>query len=174
MSDNQENITVRSSRFGDIEVPKASVITFPTGLIGFPRANHFVMFDHKPPFSWLHSCDDPNLAFVVVDGFDFAQHFKLKAPIGDRDTDLQEGDEYAVLVIVTVRPDPRDTTANLKAPLFVNLKNRRGVQIIYDDPRLTTRFPLWTEKSAEQGAEQPAEATQDPGSKDDSQKQEKK
>jgi flagellar assembly factor FliW len=37
------------------------------------------------------------------------------------------------------------TTANLKAPIFVNLRNRKGVQIIFDDPRYSTRFPLWSE-----------------------------
>jgi flagellar assembly factor FliW len=147
-------IIIRSTRFGNLEVPASSIIEFPSGLIGFPSAQRFVMFEHKPPFSWLHSADDPNLAFVVVDGFEFGPDLTFKPPIGDKDIDLKEGDEYAILVIVTVRPDPRQTTANLKAPLFVNLKNRKGVQIIYDDPRLTTRYALWLESdNAAQGGE---------------------
>jgi len=137
--------TIHSSRFGDLEVPADSIIEFPSGLIGFPGARKFVMFDHKPPFSWLHSADDSNLAFVVVDGFEFAPEFVLKPPVGDKEIDLLDSDEYAILVIVTVRPDPRQTTANLKAPLFVNLKNRKGIQIIYDNPKFSTRFSLWTE-----------------------------
>ena len=140
-------IIVHSTRFGDLEVPVSSIIEFPAGLIGFPRVTKFVMFDHKPPFSWLHAAEDPNLAFVVVDGFEFSPEFTFKPPIGDKDSDLLEGDEYAILVVVTVRPDPKQTTANLKAPLFVNLKNRKGVQVIYDSPKLSTRFPLWTEQS---------------------------
>jgi flagellar assembly factor FliW len=104
------------------------------------------MLDHKPPFSWLHSIDDPNLAFVVVDGFEFGPQFDVKPPIGDKDTDLKAEDEYAILVIVTVRPDPKLTTANLKAPVFVNMRNRKGVQTIIDDPRFSTRFPLWSEQ----------------------------
>jgi flagellar assembly factor FliW len=147
MSENLKNqvpqLVVRSTRFGELEVPADSVITIPSGLIGFPRHQRFVMIDHKPPFSWLHSVDDPNLAFVVVDGFQFGERYSVKPPIGDRDTDLQEGDEYAILVVVTVRPNAADTTANLKAPIFVNIKNKRGVQIIFDDSRLSTRFPLW-------------------------------
>ncbi len=149
------SIVIHSTRFGDLEVPAASVIEFPSGLIGFPKATKFVMFDHKPPFSWLHSAEDPSLAFVVVDGFEFAPEFTLKPPYGDRDSDLQEGDEYAILVIVTVRPDPKQTTANLKAPLFVNLKNRKGVQVIYDNPKFSTRFSLWVEPA--EGEEKKAE-----------------
>jgi len=140
-----EMVTVPSSRFGDLEVPAESVIELPAGIIGFPSAKSFIMLEHKPPFSWLQSTQDPDLAFVVVDGFEFGQQFDVKPPIGDRDTDFREDDEYAILIIVTVRPDPRMTTANLKAPLFVNMRNRRGVQVIFDDPRYSTRFPLWTE-----------------------------
>jgi flagellar assembly factor FliW len=112
--------------------------------------------EHKAPFSWLHSVDDPDLAFVVVDGFEFGDQYVIDAPYGDGVIALQEGDDFAVLVIITVRPDPKDTTANLKAPLFVNLKNRKGVQVIFDDPRFSTRFPLYSvltqnEEVAQQG-----------------------
>lgn len=159
MSDESKNeqamIVVKSTRFGDLEVPADSVIDFPKGVIGFPRHQRYVMIEHKPPFSWLHSLDDPALAFVVVDGFEFGQEYNLVPPIGDADAnecDFKAEDEYAILVIVTVRPDPKQTTANLKAPLFVNLRNRKGAQCIFDDPRYLTRFPLWTGKD-EQEAE---------------------
>lgn len=146
----EPTIHIKSARFGDLIVPESSVITLPVGLIGFPNATRFVMLDHKPPFSWLHSVEDTSLAFVVIDGFGFCQEYGMKAPIGDRDIDLQEADEFAVLVVVTVRPDPRMTTANIKAPIFVNIRNRKGVQIIFDDSKYPTRLPLWSEEDEEQ------------------------
>lgn len=162
-SSDKEEIVIPSSRFGELRVPAESVITFPSGVIGFPRAQRYVLIEHKPPFSWLHSVDEQDLAFVVVDGFEFGQHYELNPPIGNRDCDLQESDEYAILVIVTVRPDPRETTANLKAPIFVNLRNKLGVQIIYDDTRYSTRFPLWveTEEQAEAGESKAGETPTD-------------
>jgi flagellar assembly factor FliW len=154
-AEQQELITFASTRFGELQVPAESVIEFPSGVIGFPHTTQYVMLEHKHPFSWLHSVQDANLAFVVVDGFEFGQQFDVKPPIGNKDTDLREDDEYAILIIVTVRADPRLTTANLKAPLFVNMRNRRGVQIIFDDARYSTRFPLWNEES-QKNAEQPS------------------
>lgn len=141
----EETIVVASSRFGSLEVPAKSVIYFPSGLIGFPNYSSYIMIDHKPPFSWLHSIDTPDLAFVVVDGSEFGSNYQIKPPIGDKDIDLQEDDEFAILVVVTVRPNPKETTVNLKAPLFVNIRNRRGVQLIFDNPQFSTRFPLWGE-----------------------------
>jgi len=165
MSNEKDNakatIVLHSARFGDLTVPADSIIEIPSGLIGFPRFTKFVMIEHKPPFSWLHSVEDPNLAFVVVDGFQFGEKYVVKPPIGDKDTDLRDEDEYAILVLVTVRPDPYMTTANLKAPVFVNIRNRRGVQVIFDDPRYSTRFPLWNSE------EQAAEPSGEPSSSDD-------
>jgi flagellar assembly factor FliW len=159
-----ETVTFTSTRFGEYTVPVETVIEIPSGIIGFPHTTRFVMLDHKPPFSWLHSIEDPNLAFVVVDGFEFGQQFDVKPPIGDKDTDLKSDDEYAILIVVTVRPDPRLTTANLKAPVFVNMRNRKGVQTIVDDPRYSTRFPLWSEEPAT-GERAVAPEAQDPTTK---------
>jgi len=144
IENNQENITFQSSRFGEITVPSDSLIEFPTGIIGFPNQNRYVMLEHKAPFSWLQSVDDPNLAFVVVDALEFGEGYNIQPPVGDRNIELTEEDEYAALVIVTFRSDPAFTTANLKAPLFVNVRNRKGVQVIFDDARLSTRHPFWT------------------------------
>ena len=152
----QETITVQSSRFGELTVPADSVITLPSGLIGFSRTQSFIMLEHKPPFSWLQCIEDPGLAFVIVDGGEFGDEYRLEPPFGDKDIDLNEDDDYAVLVIITVRPDPKETTANLKAPVFVNLRNKKGLQIIFDNPSYSTRFPLWAEK--EGGGEEAAPA----------------
>lgn len=144
-------ITVPSSRFGDLVVPEESIIDFPSGLIGFPRSSKYILVEHKPPFSWLHSAEDPGLAFVVIDGAEFGQHYNWKPPMNDKQCDFKDDDEFAILIIVTVRPDPTMTTGNLKAPLFVNIRNRKGVQVIFDDARFSTRFPLWTETKNEEG-----------------------
>jgi flagellar assembly factor FliW len=145
----EETFELESTRFGNLTVPTASIIEMPVGLIGFNRVQRFVMLEHKPPFSWLQSIEDPGLAFVIVDGGEFGDEYKANPPYGDKDIDLKEDDEYALLVIVTVRPDPRDTTANLKAPIFVNIRNRKGVQVIYDNPAFSTRFPLWADDGSE-------------------------
>lgn len=154
--ENTEEVLVKSSRFGEFKVPKSSLIEFPSGMIGFSGDKSFVIVEHKPPFSWMHSVSNPDLAFVVVDGLEFGETFQVKLPYGDPDIDLKEGDECAILIVVTVRPDPKLTTANLKAPVFVNLRNRKGVQVVLDDARLSTRFTLWTEEIGPEEAKAPA------------------
>jgi flagellar assembly factor FliW len=101
--------------------------------------------------------EDSNLAFVVVDGFEFGKEYDVKPPFNDKDCDFRNDDEFALLVVVTVRSDPRMTTVNLKAPIFVNMRNRKGVQIIIDDARFSTRHPLWSDGDEAKEGEQKKE-----------------
>jgi flagellar assembly factor FliW len=148
----EECVVINSTRFGEFEVTKTSIIEIPFGLIGFPSFHDFIMIDHKPPFSWLQSTTEPGLAFVVIDGFNFGQEYDLSIPYSVKECDFKEDDEFAILLIVTVRSDPKQTTANLKAPVFVNIRNKKGVQVIYDNQKFSTRFPLWSGEEGEENA----------------------
>ncbi len=50
-------------------VPADQIITFASGLPGFPEARRFALIDDhlEPPFYCLQCMDNPSLAFVVTD-----------------------------------------------------------------------------------------------------------
>lgn len=143
MSSSSEKITFQSSRFGQIEVLRSAVIELPFGIIGFPECRNYVLLEYNPPFSWLHSIDSPELAFVVVSAAEFGDNYSFALPVGDKDIGLKQDDEVAILNLVTVRPDPTLTTVNLKAPVIVNMANRKGRQLILDSQSFSARHPLW-------------------------------
>lgn len=134
---------IKSSRFGTIEVEASKTIQLPSGLVGYDRPQIFALFDYAYPFHWLQSIDNPELAFVVIDGLEITKKLGLQIPWGDPDTDLRPEDEFAVILIVTIREPIEDSTVNLLAPIFVNMRNRRGVQVVYDDDPNRVRYPLF-------------------------------
>lgn len=142
-----------TSRFGELEVPESSVIDLFAGLIGFPQSRRFVLLEYTPPFSWLQSVDVPDLAFVVVNAAEFGDNYTFDLPLGDRDLGLKQESEVAIFNLVSIRTDPSQSTVNLKAPVVVNLENKKGRQIILDDARFPTRMPLWAENKPEQTPE---------------------
>ncbi|MCB0359578.1 MAG: flagellar assembly protein FliW, partial [Bdellovibrionales bacterium] len=77
------------------------------------------------------------------------EHYSVPLPIGDRDLDLGKDDEVAIINLVSVRPDPTQTTVNLKAPVLVNLRNMKARQLVLDDPNFPTRYPLWASPGEE-------------------------
>lgn len=143
-----EIIKVQTTRFGVVDVAKDSLITIPVGLIGFPNSTSFILIEYTPPFSWLQSTQTADLAFVVVNAAEFGDEYRFDLPFDDRSLELTEKDEVAIFNLVTIRPDPSLSTVNLKAPVVVNLSNRRGKQIILDDPRFPTRMPLYGDSGA--------------------------
>lgn len=141
-----DKIKISTTRFGELEIPVASIITIVNGVIGFPQTTKYTLLEYNPPFSWLQSVDVADLAFVVVNGAEFGEAYAFPLPVGDRDIELREDDDVAVINLVSVRPDPTMTTVNLKAPIIVNLRSLRGRQIVLDDQRFPVRMPLWAPK----------------------------
>jgi flagellar assembly factor FliW len=84
-------------------------------------------------FWWLQSVDDGSVAFVVINPFIIKPDYK--PIIQDNDVELLEvesPEDVILMSIVTIRSDPFRVTANLRAPIVINLKKRLAKQIILD------------------------------------------
>lgn len=141
-------IKVKTSRFGEIEVKEDDFITLPSGLIGFPELKKYVLLDHDKdsPFKWLQSLEDGAIAFVLINPLLFKPEYLVEASESDVvELDVAAEEDLVVSVIVTVPTNPQNMTANLKAPLIFNLKNRKGKQIILNSNEYTTRHNIMDE-----------------------------
>lgn len=141
-------LKVKTTRFGDIEVKEDDVVKLPAGLIGFPELKRYVLLDHDKdsPFKWLQSLDDGAIAFVLINPLLFKPDYTVEvneAEVSDLELDKEE--DAIISVIITMPSNPRNMTANLKAPLVFNLKNRRGRQLILSHPEYTTRHNIMEE-----------------------------
>ncbi len=134
---------INSTRFGQIEVDEDKLIEFPQGMIGFAGQKRYVLLEHAPgsPVHWLQSVDVPELAFPVVNPDRFVEGYVVQAP-----ADLAEilgpfGAEDLWLGTVMTLSSSGAPTINLKAPVVMNSRTRRGVQFVLDED-LPVRFPL--------------------------------
>jgi flagellar assembly factor FliW len=141
-------IQVNTSRFGSLAIQEEALLTFPTGLIGFPEQKRYVILDHdrEVPFKWLQSVDDGRLAFVVMDPLLVRPDYQLGLdPQALADLGASGEEEVIVLVILTIpSANPRQVTANLRGPLVVNPHSRRGRQVILQED-WPTQYPLFPE-----------------------------
>jgi flagellar assembly factor FliW len=145
-NNHESHFTVETTRFGNITVEPDKVITLPQGMIGFPRRTRYLFVQHRPesPLHWMQSLDSGDLAFVVVNPLLFDPGYQVA--LGKAEMELLKVDkpeDIQVWVVVTIPPGhPEKMTANLRAPLVVNLANRLGAQIILDNQDLPVRKPL--------------------------------
>lgn len=136
-----EKMIVHSDRFGAIEVDATDVLTFPTGIIGFPRENEFVLVRKADSqIGWLQSVQTSYLTLPVVSAHVLAPRFP-DVPIeayAERAGLGSDTDELAVLAVLSAPPG-QPATVNLMAPIIVNAATRTGAQILIEGTRFTTR-----------------------------------
>lgn len=142
---------VKTSRFGDKEVPDEALLTFPEGVIGFRDATRFVMFECSDDglFKWLQSCDRPDLAFVICEANAIVANYQIL--IGEKERQvlkLEKPDDAVVCLILVIPKDPADATANLLGPLVFNSETRLGMQIVVVNPNYSTRYRLFRDPNA--------------------------
>jgi flagellar assembly factor FliW len=136
---------IPTGRFGEIDVDPSRVIEMPEGIPGFEHLRRYVLLTHREnhPFLWLQAVDDGGVAFVVVNPFLFQVSYEPEIPDDVvRKLSIETVEDVVVLVIVTIRKDPFRLTANLRAPVVVNGKNRRGIQVILEDHDYPIQFSL--------------------------------
>lgn len=134
---------VNTSRFGQVEVDDERVITFPKGLLGFPRHQRYVLIQPNDDsyFFWLQSVDTPELAFVVTDPSLFVADYRVSLkPDQLEELGLEQVEQAQVFVIVNKRGNV--LTGNLQGPLVVHTEQRSGAQLVLSDRRFDTRVPL--------------------------------
>ncbi len=145
---------VQTERYGVVEVSEADVLEFERGLFGFEHEHRYVLLEHGPksPLRLLQSLQDPSLAFVVIEPFLICPDYTVEISEADAAA-VHWWEDSGVMVLVTVGipDDPGEMTANLKGPILVNPKRRRGVQIVLPGDRWPARYRVLDALQARRG-----------------------
>ena len=132
-----------TTRFGDVEIEKDRVISFPSGLLGFSSFTKFVLLqpDEQGVFFWLQSVETPDLAFVVTDPAMWVADYRANIRKEQmQEMGLDEIETAQVFVIVNKRDAV--LSANLQGPLVINVEKCLAMQLVLADKRWSTRHEL--------------------------------
>jgi flagellar assembly factor FliW len=139
-------VSIESQALGRVMVSTDRIITFDSGLPGFPDERRFALInDHlEPPFYCLQSVDNPSLAFVVTDPAALVLDYRPKNGAGTLQELRASGPEdLQVLVTLTIPPGrPREITANLMSPLLINPEQGLGKQVVVEKPHYSHQYPV--------------------------------
>ena len=139
---------LQGTRFGDIEFRKNDVIHFVDGMIGFQQMNEYVVVNTKEgsPYRWLQSVQEPKLAFLMsVPEFVVGEYAPTISDFEAKSLGLTPETPHLVLVTTTIPTgNPMGATANLAAPVIINLETRKAKQVILEDEAYTIRYPIFS------------------------------
>lgn len=137
-------LLVPSRLFGPIEIEPDQVVVFPEGLLGFTGQHRFVLLAAAAEgVFWLHSVEEGNLAFLVLEPTRFFPEYTVDIDEGVVPFDVTDPTALIVLTIVTLpREAGMQATANLRAPLILNFTHRCGCQVLLKDSDYGPRHPF--------------------------------
>lgn len=136
----QGNARSVATILGEIEVQPEHVINFERGMLGFDKCHDWIILESdRPNTAWLQSVDVPHLAFLLLDPFAAFPEFSVDVPVDIRlSLSVTAADDIAVLAPVTLykeenaRGQNSRATANLRGLVFINWRERVGVQGVID------------------------------------------
>lgn len=130
----QEVVNIRTLHFGELEIPKQNILYFEFGILGFEDLKQFIIVSEEEtePFKWLISVEEPNIGFPIVDPWLLDNNYNL-----GRGFNLEED---AIFSIVTLGKKDQNMTANLKAPIVINIKDNKGKQVILPNDKYSPTF----------------------------------
>jgi len=133
---------IQTKYLGTVDVEENQIIRFPKGIPAFEEHQQFVFlpFDDDGIFFYMQSLQDANLCFITCDPFRFFPDYQID--LGDQECELLEvkgPEDIALLTILTIPEDFRQTTANLLAPVVINTRANLGLQFIPTDSDYTTK-----------------------------------
>ncbi len=141
--------------FGNVEFEDASIVVFPVGLPGFEECRRFLAlhFKESAPLVYLQSLEREELCFVTLPVQSIEPEYRLRVCEEDlRNMGLETGRQPAIgsevlgLAVVSIRES--GVTANLLAPVIVNLENRRAVQAVAPESSYSHQHALLSGETA--------------------------
>ena len=144
-------VTIESTRFGTVEIDDSIVLVLEQGMIGFPDHRRYAILKQREDsvFMWLHSVDDPALAFPIVLPWVF--YWDYEVDLSDSDMaaiGVERADQISIYCVVNVGADVRAATINLFSPIVVNNGDRRARQVINTIEGYSTRDRLFRESDS--------------------------
>jgi flagellar assembly factor FliW len=127
-----------------------SVFEFPDGLPAFENETRFVPIEMEQysPLIFLQSASQSGLCFLTFPILVVDREYRISLTAEDRlklhlapDRQPELRSEVAVLALLSLH-DGFSATANLMAPIVVNLKTRQALQAIRQDSAYSHEYPV--------------------------------
>jgi flagellar assembly factor FliW len=143
-------VQIDSQQLGVLEYEDGAVLEFPAGLPGFEDQTRFLLVERPAaaPLVFLQSLSLADLCFLAVPVSAIDPDYDLAVTAEDlgrlglgRQQQPRQNVDVLCLALLSV-PEDGPLTANLLAPIVINVQNRRAVQAVRVDSRYSHQHPV--------------------------------
>lgn len=137
---------IETKYHGETEINEKDVLHFEKGIPGFPEEYKFILLPlpDQALFTIMQSLQTAGLAFVLTSPFNFIDKYEFSLDESTMEQlSIESQEDISVFTIVTVQDPFEKTTANLQAPIVLNIKNNKAKQVILNDSPYKIKHPLF-------------------------------
>ena len=136
---------INTKFFGELEIEESGVVEFIKPILAFEDKRKYVLLDGMDDlvFTFIQSVDDPQLCFLtippalVVKDYDIELDEEIVKSL-----ELESPLDVLLYNIVSVPENVNDMTVNLKAPIVINMKNKKATQEVLSDDKYSVRHRI--------------------------------
>jgi flagellar assembly factor FliW len=136
---------VNTLSFGELKIDPEDIYEFANGIPGFEENLRFIIVQPDPEmqFCYIQSVEESKLAFLVCNPFLFYEDYDFQlSETNLQELTIEEEADVAVWSVVTVDKSNNKISLNLLAPIVVNIRSKRGKQIILHDSNYQVKHSL--------------------------------
>ncbi len=139
----ENNNFIETSRFGKVSYSQKDILFFPRGIPAFENNHNWLLVgSNTNAIKWLQNIENTSLALPVTSPDAVKSDYNARIPDDDlsliSDEKVTQTD-LALLIVVSIPEDaPWNMSANLRAPILINLKTHKAVQVIV----LNEEYPI--------------------------------
>ena len=137
--------------FGRMEIKDEQVISFPGGIPAFEHIREFALIPlpGSDLYFCLQSTKEPDTAFLLVKPWDFFPEYDIVLPDEDlKELSIHSREQTNLYNILTLGGNTGEVTANLLAPIVINVKTCLGKQVILPGEAYGTKHTLFKKERA--------------------------
>ena len=130
---------------GKITYDENEIIKFEKTILGFDKSKRFILKDvnENDFFKILQSVDEPEVGFIVISPFEVENNYEINLNNEVINTlKIKEANNVLLYSLVTLSSKIEDITVNLKAPIVININNKKAQQFIIDKEKYKIKHPL--------------------------------
>ena len=143
---------IKTERFGEVEYAQEEILFFPRGIPAFEDKHEWILAgSDDSAIRWLQSLDDGDLALPVTSPDAIQPDYNARIPEDELNLVGSVNPADLALLIVVSIPEyaPWDMTANLRAPILINIKTRKAVQVIALNEEYPVKHVVFSEEVRE-------------------------
>ena len=135
------DMIIKTARFGEVSYREEDVLFFPRGIPAFEDNHKWILAgSDDSAIKWLQNIEDGDLALPVTSPDAIQPDYNARIPEDElKLIGSVNPADLALLIVVSIPRDaPWNMTANLRAPILINLKTHKAVQVI----ALNEEYPI--------------------------------